>query len=149
MSIYAQTDNGQTQIASNKGWSQFGDWAETLDAKTNGAVVSLWEHGVTEDVKSLSAGLQAARTATKPIADVEGIIEGILAACDGVDYLLISNGMGDEDETNGTKAADELPAWTPEELDAMSEEFTEDDLKRALATSSEPLRELLRARGSE
>ena len=50
---------------------------------------------------------------------------------------------------DGTKAADELPAWTPAELDAMSEEFTEDDIKRALATSSEPLRELLRAKESE
>ena len=47
--------------------------------------------------------------------------------------------------TNEPKA-DELPAWTPEELDAMSEEFTEDDIKHALATSDEPLRELLKAK---
>jgi hypothetical protein len=37
--------DGQFPLASNRGWSEFGDWAETLDWKTYPTLANLWYYG--------------------------------------------------------------------------------------------------------
>jgi len=66
MSIYAQFDeNGnQYQISSNLGWSEFGEWVESLTAMP--ALKSLYEHGVSEDIPAVTQDLSEAIESESP-----------------------------------------------------------------------------------
>jgi outer membrane murein-binding lipoprotein Lpp len=143
MSIYlSDGDEKQEQVASNLGWSQFGDWVETLDVKQHPAIVSLWEHGITEDVKSLTAQLEAAKQETSPSADVAGIIDGILSACAGAPMILITDGTQPEQSegNDGTKSL------TDEEIDAMTDDLGAADMEAAIAKRTPAMQALLRAK---
>lgn len=82
MSRYAQfdEDGNQYQIASNLGWSQFGDWVDTLDAEKYPALVQLWEHGNTGDLEALRSQLDSALIDSPPHQDVIDSAELLLAA---------------------------------------------------------------------
>lgn len=71
MGMYAQFDeNGpQEQVGTNTGWSQFGDWADGLDAGTYPAVVQLWEHGHSTSLPDLERQLAVALDAHPPEDD--------------------------------------------------------------------------------
>lgn len=108
MSIYAVSDDDElVQIASNSGWSQFGDWAETLDAKEFPAIVGLWEHGIYEPALQLESEMKGAQERMEPIEDVVGIIEELLTVCRGATFVLITNGMTNTKENDETEPLDE------------------------------------------
>ena len=67
MSIYASFDNeNQEQVASNTGWSQFGNWVETLDANLFDQLIVLWEHGWSQEVPTLATELAFALHSVPP-----------------------------------------------------------------------------------
>lgn len=82
MSTYAQfdSDGDQRQIASNLGWSEFGDWCENLDHEEYPSLVQLWEHGQSNDIATLTKELQKAIDDESPNADVKGSAELLLDA---------------------------------------------------------------------
>lgn len=95
MSRYAQfdEDGNQYQIASNLGWSQFGDWVDTLDASRYPALVQLWEHGNTGDLEALRNQLDAALSESPPRQDVIDSAELLLTALHqntGAEVLLVT-----------------------------------------------------------
>lgn len=103
MSMYAQSDeNGpQEQVATNTGWSQFGDWADGLDVGTYPAIVQLWEHGHSTSLADLEGQLATAIKAHPPADD--GTREVAQAVLDAVgenpdaEIVLITNGMRTDD----------------------------------------------------
>lgn len=82
MSTYAQfnEDGNQYQIASNLGWSEFGDWVEELDEEKYAPLVSLFEHGVSQDIPALTTALTDALENEKPGEDVAGTADLLLDA---------------------------------------------------------------------
>lgn len=82
MSTYAQfDDNGdQRQIASNLGWSEFGDWCDGLDHEKYPALVQLWEHGQSNTIPALSKELETAMEKEDPSEDVNGSAKLLLDA---------------------------------------------------------------------
>lgn len=82
MSTYAQFDaNGdQRQIASNLGWSEFGDWCEEMDHEKYPKLVQLWEHGQSNDVEELANELHTAIEQEQISSDVKGSAELLLDA---------------------------------------------------------------------
>ena len=98
MSIYAQfdEDGNQYQIATNKGWSLFGDWVDSLSAKEFPALVQLWEHGFTQEFKKAGDDIGRALKHHAPDENVSGIAKALLAAMKRekkANTLLITNGM--------------------------------------------------------
>lgn len=81
MSIYAQfdEDGNQYQFASNTGWSQFGDWIESLDAAKYPALSALWEYGSTQDIQCATSQLDAALRENPPNKNVESSADLLLA----------------------------------------------------------------------
>lgn len=82
MSTYAQFDDDgdQRQIASNLGWSEFGDWCDGLDHETYPKLVQLWEHGQSNEIPALSIELMAALEKEEPSPDVKGSADLLLDA---------------------------------------------------------------------
>ncbi len=147
MSIYAQSTGEAEQLSSNQGWGQFGDWAEKLSAKRFNAVVTLWEHGAWEGAQVLADQLKEASEVRKPSADVAGVIENIHVFLESNDFILITNGMKDADES-AAKALPEpqvLEPWTDEYLNSLTENITEEDVARSLATRTPAMKALLEA----
>lgn len=93
MSIYAQAEENQSQIASNSGWSEFGNWTDGLDVNRYGAIVALWEHGIWEDLATLNKQLRMAQQSEPPSEDVQKIIDEIIEFIEGEEFILITNGM--------------------------------------------------------
>lgn len=96
MSTYAQfdSDGDQRQIASNLGWSEFGDWCEGLDHKEFPLIVQLWEHGQSNDVDGVTKELHKAIEGEKPSEDVKGSAELLLDALNanqGASAVYITN----------------------------------------------------------
>lgn len=81
MSTYAQFDDdgNQYQIASNLGWSEAGDWIEKLDHDQYPNLYQLWEHGISQDVKSLAAEIEEAIKEREPSSDIMGTLDLLLA----------------------------------------------------------------------
>jgi hypothetical protein len=103
MSIYANFENGtQQQLASNTGWSQFGEWVDARDAQHSIQLVQLWEHGISEELPALQSQLQdAIKRAPSDNEDVMSVADGLLdfvKARGRADVLIISNGV-QPDET--------------------------------------------------
>jgi hypothetical protein len=97
MSIYTQFGESAqaAQVASNRGWSEFGAWVEKQNAQLANA---LWTTAVCEDVPGLRAELIATQKATtEPIdKDIESVIEQLLYNIDGASdtgIILITNGV--------------------------------------------------------
>ncbi len=96
MSIYAQfdEDGSQEQIASNRGWSEFGDWVETLNATDFPGLAALWEHGFASDVPALTSEVAKAVKSAPPSKDVKTIAKFLLSALrenSGAGCVLITN----------------------------------------------------------
>lgn len=96
MSTYAQfdRDGDQRQIASNLGWSEFGDWCEELDHEEYPHIVQLWEHGQSNDVKLVAKELHTAIEKEQMSEDVKGSVELLLDALNAnsvASFVFITN----------------------------------------------------------
>lgn len=95
MSIYAGFGKGPpTILASNTGWSQFGDWVDGLDVDEFSEVVHLWEHGWSQEGKTLSAQLSKAIESNQPDGDVKPIAENLVSLVAGEEVIVITDGFG-------------------------------------------------------
>jgi hypothetical protein len=97
MAIYAQFDKDGPciQLASNVGWSEFGDWVEHLDGATR--ISKLWSEGNQEDIAGLRDELEEILEKSPPEnADVLSVADGIIHAIDAggaAEILIISSGV--------------------------------------------------------
>lgn len=77
MSVYISiNEEDPSEVASNSGWSQFIEWAQSLDDADE--ILQLAEHGVSENLDDLADELKLAVEESKPIDDVLPIVEMIL-----------------------------------------------------------------------
>lgn len=97
MAIYAQFDKDGPciQAASNTGWSEFGDWVETLTDCPR--TKELWESGACEDIAGLRAEMeQQLEDAPPENPDVASVAHQVIHAIDAggkADILLITAGV--------------------------------------------------------
>jgi len=82
MSRYAQfdEDGNQYQFASNKGWSEFGDWIESLDAATYPQIRELWDNGSTQAIPETIEQFEHALEENPPSENVAASAELLLTA---------------------------------------------------------------------
>lgn len=85
MSIYAQFDEDDEaeEIATNRGWSGFCDWACALDAEKYAVLIQLCKEGLSNDIPTLIGELKDALKKPSPDEDVAAIgselLESLLA----------------------------------------------------------------------
>lgn len=97
MAIYAQFDqDGECiQLASNVGWSEFGDWVETLKNKPN--LTALWTSGACEKIPDLRAEMESQLDSAPPEnPDVESVAQQLIHAIDAsgsAEILLVTAGV--------------------------------------------------------
>lgn len=96
MSIYAQTgEKGrQIQIATNRGWSGFIDWTETIEDAP--ALQKLCDDGITGEAPAVLEELKRSLKKDAPSADIVAIGSSLakgLKAAGKDEPLLITNGI--------------------------------------------------------
>lgn len=97
--MYADFGNGSpTEISSNQGWSQFGDWADDLDAAEFGEIVHLWEHGWAQNIKTLSEQLAKAIEGESTDGDVKTIVQWLIELLEGESVIVITDGFAKSGE---------------------------------------------------
>ena len=100
MAIYAQFDkDGESiQLATNTGWSEFGDWVETL--KDCPRTSKLWDGGECEDIAGLRAEMERQLSDAPPEnPDVESVAHQVIHAIDAggkAEILLITAGVSQD-----------------------------------------------------
>ncbi len=95
MSIYLSCDGNEPLfLASNLGWSEFGDWADKLDAEKYQQVVTLWEHGISQEVDDLQKQLKSAIADESPDANTADVATSLLELSVGAEVVSITDGMG-------------------------------------------------------
>lgn len=95
MSMYADFGSGApTEVSSNQGWSQFGDWVGGLDVDDFGEVVHLWEYGWSQEIETLTQQLTSAIAEQSPDDDVVSVAQGLLELLAGEDVVVITDGFG-------------------------------------------------------
>jgi hypothetical protein len=105
MSLYAQFDDGtQEFLSSNRGWSEFGEWADGLDTDEYPQVVHLREYGWCQQLAGLKYQLHAAlkwrRPANDRVAATAGTLLAILSNRTGGEVLTVTDATG-PDSTEG------------------------------------------------
>ena len=116
MSVYAEWEGGGDQVASTTGWSDFGAWADQLDAELFPEVVRLWEYGGVDSATDLVSQLESALRDDSP-ADwtVRHTADGLLAlarkAAGSGESFDVTDGMGRDDGRD--EADDEADAAIP------------------------------------
>lgn len=81
MSRYAEFQNAeQYQVASNLGWTEFGNWVESLPAESVPELRRLWETGSSEEIPELTRQLEGAIRSNEPKADVWSTCRVLLEA---------------------------------------------------------------------
>lgn len=108
MSIYLSPDDSAgEQVASNQGWTDFGDWLETIDEEEYPDLIHLWEHGWSEPVLEVVRQLKEAATSMAPddetVRQTIGMMLGAMASMDNGGPVIATNGLGQG-------GAGELPA---------------------------------------
>jgi hypothetical protein len=109
MSIYTQFDEDGPclQCASNVGWSEFGDWVETLKAYSR--LAALFDTGACEDIPGLRAELETALKKDKPESpDVESVLQQLLHNIDAAgdaEIVLMTAGVTTGKNGDGTDSA--------------------------------------------
>lgn len=99
MSVYLTFDESAgEQVASNLGWTDFGNWVDDLDVGQFPHVVSLWEHGYTNEISKLIAELKIAIEQSEPTAKglaktIDQLIE-MLHFEKNQEVVFINDGMG-------------------------------------------------------
>lgn len=99
MPMYLDTSDGdQYQIATNMGWSQVGNWIESLDVNEYEDLAHLWHYGWAEPASSVLGQLQSANESSPPDDEyaaktVAEMIE-TFQAISGDAAVVVSNGMG-------------------------------------------------------
>lgn len=99
MSIYAQFDDGeQKHLASNLGWSEFCQWAESLDSEQFPEVLHLSQHGWEQELESLIQQLeQSPEPESENVGSTRESLIAILSGRGTADVLLVTDGMGPDD----------------------------------------------------
>jgi len=101
MGLYLQDGDLQESLASNAGWSAFGEWADSLNEHKYIDIVHLWEHGWTEPVSELKKQLAVAVKEEPPEdAQTAKTVSELLATLDKFDddaAVVVSDGMGEPD----------------------------------------------------
>ena len=103
MAIYAQFDKDGPclQLASNTGWSEFGDWVETLEDCPR--ISELWESGSCEDIPGLRDETEETLKSSPPEnKDVESVADGLIHSIDAAgqaEILLITAGVSTDPPT--------------------------------------------------
>ena len=91
MRYYLQIDDAEpTQIASNKGYDDLCRWADTLPVDRFGEVVTLTEHGLSQDVARLRQQLAQAAQAQPPAASVLSTVRGLVGLLEGVRATVVT-----------------------------------------------------------
>ena len=81
MSRYADFSNGaQEQVASNTGWSEFGDWLDQLPPAGVPALKRLYDSGESSELKEVARQLENALRSVPPSDDVQHSAELLLQA---------------------------------------------------------------------
>jgi hypothetical protein len=98
MSIYASFDEkgATTQIATNLGWTQFGNWADSLKETEFPLVRKMWLDAECLDLPGLRKELDQALKKGVVDADAVDVAHAIIYAIDAAgkaDFLLVTNGM--------------------------------------------------------
>lgn len=105
MSVYAKfSDSVPTEVASNQGWSQFGDWVDSLGVTEFSEVIHLWEHGWSQNTEDLTNQLNTAIQDSPPINDVVTIVRGLCSFLRGEDTVIITAGVEDDPGSPTTNA---------------------------------------------
>lgn len=95
MGLYLLTDNDeQIPLASNAGWSQVGDWIESLDGSP--LVSQLWNDGWSEPASDLRDELAAAVHSSPPDGDAAKTVDELidsLAAIPPESAVVVSDGL--------------------------------------------------------
>lgn len=103
MPMYLDTSNGdQYQVATNMGWSQVGDWVETLNTDQYSELAHLWHYGWAEPASDVLSQLESANESGPPDDEyaaktVTEMIE-TLKSIGGDAAVVVSNGMGPDDK---------------------------------------------------
>ena len=105
MSVYLSAGDDQFQAASNRGWSDFGEWADALAVATYPLVVQLWEHGVAEPAGELAGQLAAAAKASPPTA--EGVPDTVAGLTKWLDRVPADEPVVASDGTQPEGGADD------------------------------------------
>jgi hypothetical protein len=82
---FADGKGGRTpgmDIASNRGWGDFGAWADKLQVSDYPHIVQLWEHGYTGPVKAIVPELRKAVLSARPSKNVRSVAENLLTLCE-------------------------------------------------------------------
>lgn len=102
MAVYAQfdKDGACVQLASNTGWSEFGDWVETL--KDCPRLSAMWDSGVCEDIPGLRDELeQQIQDGPPEDEDVLSVAHQVIHAIDAgmpAEILLTTAGVSQDPE---------------------------------------------------
>lgn len=97
MALYTQFDEGGAclQVATNQGWSEFGDWIETQTSAP--LALSLWTQGYCEDLAGLRAEMETLlREAPPKNKDVASILDQLIYNIDAAgpaEIILVTNGL--------------------------------------------------------
>lgn len=67
------------QVATNRGWVEFGQFVDKLPLKNYLSLVELWEHGHTYQVKRLEKELERLLAKRQPEGGVKSVGENLLA----------------------------------------------------------------------
>ncbi len=141
MSLYMQFDEAGPclQVASNSGWSEFGDWVETLSGYTR--LAALWSDGSCEDIAGLRDELEhVLENQPPPDKDVHSVVDGLIHAIDAggkADIVLITAGVGvtpekgkEEEGASDKPGAGKKPAKKKKSVRiAKMERFAEQDYR--------------------
>ena len=98
MSIYAHFDEfgPDLQIATNLGWTHFGNWADSIKSPKFPIIRKLWIDGECLDLPGLRKELEKALTQNVVAENCDQIADGIIHSIDAAgkaDFLLVTNGM--------------------------------------------------------
>lgn len=66
------------QIATNRGWQDVIDWADDLDNLRYPALLSLIDHGFSEDIEDVIADIQKALEQDPPHGDINDTLDNLI-----------------------------------------------------------------------
>ena len=98
MAIYAHFDEfgPDLQIATNLGWTNFGNWADSIKPPEFPLIRKLWIDGECLDLPGLRKELEKALAQKIVPGDCDEIADGIIHSIDAggkADFLLVTNGL--------------------------------------------------------
>ncbi len=119
-------DQEGTAVATNTGWSDFCEWAETLDLENYFEVRHLAEHGFEKDLKELAEEIDEGLEEFPPdVKGVEDTARGIIAFINenpDAEMVMVTNGVVNADEDEDSDDDDDVDEDDDDYDDADYEE---------------------------